>query len=190
MSHSIPVFFFPISDDELPVQLNSWYSVESLLSEKWENREQNGFRTSTSRNWWHQHAIGLISEHLQIDALDFLQKEIICLDRQQIEASVKAIDKLLTLCQSGIPELAPEMEQEGSIWFLRNYYEGKSKKKFSVSQIEKAYAESRAVSEIEGLTDNGYDLLVGFFSFLKSLRASLQECLSQNRKLLYVQPQP
>jgi hypothetical protein len=189
MSHYIPVFFFPISNDELPVELKDWHSAENLLSSKWENREQNGLRTSTSRNWWFQYTTGLISEQLKIDGLSFLQKEIACLDKQQIEAGIKGVDKLLILCKSGVPELAQEIEQEGAIWHLRNYHEGDEIKRFLVEQIEKAYTESLAVSEVDG-ADTGYKSLVDFFSFLKSLRASLQECLSQNRKLLYVQPQP
>ncbi len=189
MSNSIPVFFFPISNDELPVELKDWHSAENLLSSKWENREQNGLRTSTSRNWWHQHVVGLICEHLQIDGLEFLQKEIICLDSKQIETGIIAIGELLDSCQSGIPKLTPEMEKEGSIWFLRNYYEGNKDKQFSANQFEKAYAESSVVVEVNG-AETGYDSLVDFFSFLKSLQASFQECLSQNKKLFYVQPQP
>jgi hypothetical protein len=189
MSHYIPVFFFPISNDELPVELKDWNSVEDLLSSKWENREQNGLRTSTSRNWWLQYATCLISEQLKIDGLDFLQKEIACLDKQQIETSIKAVDKLLAFCKSGFPEFAQEIEEEAAIWYLRNYYEGGKIKKFSVEQIEKAYTESRAVTEVYA-EDDGYNSLVDFFSFLKSLRASLQECLIRNKKLLYVQPQP
>ena len=189
MSHSIPVFFFSISNDELPVELKDWRSIENLLSSKWENREQNGLRTSTSRNWWHQHAISLICEHLQIEGLEFLQKEIACLDSKQIKIGIIAIGKLLDSCQSGIPKLTSEMEKEGSIWFLRNYHKGNKDKQFSTNQFKKAYAESLAVTEVDG-ADTGYNSLVDFFSFLKSLRVPLQECLSQNRKLLYVQPQP
>ncbi len=189
MSYSIPVFFFPISNDELPVELKDWHSAENLLSKKWESREQNGLRTSTSRNGWHQHAIRLICEYLQIDGLEFLQKEIICLNAKQIKAGVEAMGKLLVSCQSGIPKLTPEMEKTGSIWYLRNYYEGNKSKEFSIAQIEKAYAESHVAIEVNS-ADTGYDSLVDFFSFLKSLQASLQECLSQNKQLLYVQPQP
>jgi hypothetical protein len=190
MSHSIPVFFFPISDDEIPARLENWHSAEKLLSDKWDDREQNGLRTSTSRNWWHQHAINLICRHLQIDGLEFLQREIACLDRKQIQVSVSAIDKFLISCQRGIPELPLEMEKAGSIWFLRNYFEGNKVKKFSASQIEKAHTESCVVHEIIARADSGYDLLVEFFSFLKSVRAVLHECLSKNLKFLYVQPQP
>jgi hypothetical protein len=190
MSHSIPVFFFPISDDELPDRLDNWHSAEKLLSEKWDKREQNGLRTSTARNWWHQHAISLICKHLQINGLEFLQREIACLDTRQIQAGISAIDEFLISCQRGIPELTAEMEKEGSIWFLRNYFEGNKVKKFSASQIKKSPSESYVVHEIKGLADGGYDSLVEFFSFLKSIRATMQECLSQNDKLLYVQPQP
>jgi hypothetical protein len=172
MSHYIPVFFLPVSDDELPVELNHWYSVEELLGEKWENREQNGLRTSTSRNWWLQYATSLISEQLKIDGLGFIQKEIACLDKEQIESAINAIDKLLFLCKSGIPELPEEIEKEGIIWYLRYYYEGKEIKRYSVEQIEKAYAESFAAYEVK---DEDKDSLVIFFSFLKSLRACLQE---------------
>jgi len=174
----------------MPVELINWQSVENILNEKWENRERNGLRTSTSRNWWYQHAVGLLSEHLQIDDLGFIQKEIVCLDKHDIEAGIKAIDKLLLLCQSGIPELTPEMEKEGSIYILRNYDDGNKSRKFSAAQIQKAYAESRVVSDVSEYSDIGYNALVEIFSFLKSLQASLQECLSQNKKLLYVQPQP
>ena len=190
MSHYLPVFFLPINDDECPENLEGWHSAEELLGDKLSNREQNGLLKSASRNRWHQHAIGLICEHLQINGLDFLQHEIACLDRNRIRVARGAIDKFLTVCQSGIPELTPAMEKEGSIWFLRNYFKGGEEKKFSTSHLKKAFAESRAVLEIEGCADSGYNSLVEFFSFLKSVQAILQECLSQNRKLLYVQPQP
>jgi hypothetical protein len=190
MSHYIPVFFLPIGADECPANLENWHSAEELLAAKWNQREQSGLLKSASRNWWHQHAISLICEHLQIAGLKFLQLEIACLDLNQIQVARSALDQLLSVCQHGIPELPPEIEEEGSIWFLRNYLEGHKHKKFTTGQIEKAFAESRAVVEIEGLTDSGYNTLVEFISFLKSVRAILQACLSQNKKLLYVQPQP
>ena len=190
MSHYISVFFFPIGDDEIPDNLESWHSAEKLLRVNCDNRERNELRTSVSRNWWHQHAIGLICEYLQISGLEFLKLEIACLDMNEIQAGISAINEFLTSCRHGLPELTPDMEKEGSIWFLRNYFEGNKERKFSTSQVERAYAESCDVPEVKGFADIGYDSLVGFFSFLKSLRASLQECLSQNKKFLYVQPQP
>jgi hypothetical protein len=190
MSHYIPVFFLPIRDDECPANLENWHSAEELLANKWNQRKQSGLLKSASRNWWHQHAISLICEHLQIGGLQFLQLEITCLDLNQIRVASSAIDQLLSACQHGIPDLPPEIEEEGSIWFLRNYLAVRKAKKFTTDQIEKAFAESRAALEIEGLTDSDYNTLVEFFSFLKSVRAILQACLSQNKKLLYVQPQP
>jgi hypothetical protein len=190
MSHFISVFFLPISDDECPEKLEGWRSAEQLLGDKLSTKEQNSVLISASPNWWHQHAVGLICQHLQIGGLEFLQHEIACLDRNQIQVASIAIVNFISACQHGIPELAPEMEKEGSIWFLRNYFEGNKDRKFTTSQIEQALAESLAVHEIRGLADNGYNGLVEFFSFLKSVREILQECLSQNKKLLYVQPQP
>ena len=180
----------PISDDECPETLEDWHSAEDLLREKWSCRKHNGLLQSASRNWWHQHAISLVCEHLRIGGLDFLQHEFACLDQNQIQEANSAIGEVLMACQHGIPKLTPKMEEEGSIWFLRNYFKGNREMKFTTSQIEQAFTEARAVLEIEGFADSGYNSLVEFFSFLKSVQVVLQSCLNQNKKLIYVQPQP
>jgi hypothetical protein len=188
MSHHIPVAFLPISIDEIPENLDDWSSVWELLGEKSENSQTSGLRTSTSRNWWHQHAVGLICKHLHIDELGFVQSEIALLDEKRIQAALYAMDHFFALCQNGIPELAPEMEKEGSIWCLRRYYDEKQNiKSFSTEQIHKAYSESEAVYENQDFVENGYNVLVKFFSFLKSVQATLQECLKLRKNFLYVQ---
>jgi hypothetical protein len=188
MSHYIPVAFLPVSSDEKPENLDDWSSVWKLLEEKSDNYELTGLRTSTSRNWWHQHAIDLICKHLHIDNLNSLQEKITWLNEQQIQAALYAIDQFFALCQNGIPELAPEMEKEGSIWCLRHYYDEKQNVKgFSAEQFNKAYSESDAVYDNTDIAENGYNTLVKFFSFLKSVRATLQECLNLKKNFLYVQ---
>jgi hypothetical protein len=190
MSYYIPIFFFPANDDEVPLKLESWQTVDKLLSKKWDTRQHSGLRTTASRNWWHQDAVSLICKYLQITGLEFLQREIVCLDIPEIYNGLSAIDSLLDACQHGIPELTPEMENNGSIWSLRNYYEGYEVNKFTRMQIDEAIAEACPTLEIEGFADQGYNALVEFFSFLKTLYATFQECLSQNKKFLWVSPQP
>ena len=137
---------------------------------------------------WHTYARGLISRYLQIDGLHFLQHEIVWLKDEEIQAALYAIDKFLALWENGIPELVPDKEEEGSIWCLRHYYDEKHNvKSFSVEEIRKAYTESKAVYENEDYVENGYGVLVKFFSFLKSVQATLQKCLILKKNFLYVQ---
>jgi hypothetical protein len=188
MSYFIPIAFLPVDTNEIPENPNDWISIRELLEKKSDDFEASGLRTSSSRNSWHQQAIEIICEHLQIDELSFIQDEIAWLSEEQIQTALHAIEKFFAVCQNGIPQLAPEMEKEPSIWSLRYYYDEKHNvKSFSAEQIRRAFSESEAVYENKDVAEIGYNAVVTFFSFLKAIQATLQECLKLKKYFLYVQ---
>jgi hypothetical protein len=190
MSHRIPVFFLPIEQEQVPENLKDWHSAMNVLDERLERRADYGLRTSTSRNWWYQHALGLICTGLAIEGLGFVDAEIACLDRKELEAAANALDRVLREIRDGIPHLGPEIDEEGSIWWLHYYWDEGRYKEYSTETMRKAFDESEAAHDIDVDADVGYASVVGFYSFLKSLQAALNEALSQDKSLLYVQPQP
>jgi len=117
MSHYIPVFFLSINDDECPKNLGDWHSAVAFLPDKWSDRERNGFLQSASRNWWHQHAIMLICEGLQISGLDFLQYEIACLDQIQIQVANSAIDEVSWLANMAFQNFRQRWKKKGQSGF-------------------------------------------------------------------------
>ena len=191
MSNYIPVFFMPIMRDELPESLESWHSAMDLIGNRLENRVEYGLRSSTSRNWWYQHALGLVCNGLSIRGLEFLDVEIVCLDRESLEAASNAVKKVLHEIRNGIPYLGSEIDKVGSIWWLHYYWEEGEYKEYSPESIRRAHDEAEVSYDLRIDTDVGYESVVGFFySFQKSLQASINEALSQAKWLLYVSPQP
>ncbi len=191
MNYCIPVFFLPINRDNIPDSLTGWHSVMPVLETHLQRRQESGLRTSTSRNWWYQYALQLICTGLSIPGLGFVSAEVVCLDNSQLVAAAMALDTILDRLQrGGIPSLGADIEAEGSIRCLRyDCYHGNSSL-FSEETLRKAYEESHASYEVEDAVDDGYQAVVGFYSFLKSFRAVVSEALVQNKLLLYVQPQP
>jgi hypothetical protein len=190
MSHRIPVFFLPIKREEVPENLKDWHSAMNVLGEWLERRADYGLRTSTSRNWWYQHALGLICTGLAIEGLEFAEAEIACLDKKELEAATNALSRVLQEIRDGIPHLGPGIDEEGSIWWLHHYWDEGGCKEYSAETMRKAFDESEAAYDIDVDTDVGYESVMGFYSFLKSLQAAVNEALSQDKSLLYVQPQP
>jgi hypothetical protein len=190
MSHYIPVFFAPIEKDKLPEKPETWNSVEHVLVDLWKRRGESGLRLTTSRNWWHQHALSLISTGLKIGGLEFIQSEVVCLETKGLVAALRALDEVLARIRDGIPDLGPENEEHGSIWGLRHYYNGNDTQAFSKGLLRRAFEDSEVVAESKSDHDIGYDSVVAFYCFVRSLRATVIECLSAEKCLLYVQPQP
>jgi hypothetical protein len=108
MSHHIPVFFLPIEPEQVPKDLHDWHSVLNALGVRLERRTEYGGRTSVSRNWWHQHALGLICKGLAIEGLGFVETEVACLDRKELEIAAAALDRVLDKIKAGIPDLGTE----------------------------------------------------------------------------------
>ncbi len=190
MSLRIPVFFFPIERDEVPENLDDWQSAMSIVGDRLESRDKYGLRTSISRNWWYQHAIGLICKGLAIEGLEFIDSEIACLDREELESAAIALDRVVQETRDGIPCLGPEIDKEGTIRWLHYYWVEGEYKPYSAETMGKAFEESQPAYDIDVAADVGYESVVGFYAFLKTLRAAVAEALSQNKSLLYVQPQP
>ena len=103
MSHSIPVFFFPIEPEKVPPELDGWESAMDCVSERLKQQEVYGMRISTSRNGWHQHALHLICEGLDISRLEFVDEEVAYLNRTGLEAAAHALDRVMQATKNGVP---------------------------------------------------------------------------------------
>lgn len=192
MSHYIPVFYFPIQKEEIPGNPDNRDSALAILKKRLEKQDESNLWKCTSRNWWLQHALLLICRGLEIEGLEFIDTdiEITYLDRKELEAASNALEKILHEIRNGIPRLGPEIEEEGSIWWLHHFIEEGEVKKFSNGIMRKAFSESKAVYEIDIIPDSGYKSIVGFYSFLKSLEAAVIEAMNKNMNLMYIQIQP
>jgi hypothetical protein len=56
--------------------------------------------------------------------------------------------------------------------------------------MRKQFEESEPRYTVNNFTDIDYQSKVDFYSFIKSLRACVEDCISSNKRMLYVQPQP
>ena len=190
MSHYIPVFFFPVGDDEVPSSLDNWHSAEELFSHKYENREESQMREVSSRNWWFQDTLHLICSGLKIEGLDFILKEIVCLDLDQLQQAKAGLDEVLDKISLNIPDLGPEIEEINTIKYLRRSFRKGKYKRYTRRQMRKQFEEAEPKFKVNNFTDIDYQSKVDFYSFIKSLQSCVEECLSSGKKMLYVQPQP
>jgi hypothetical protein len=190
MGYSIPVFFMPIARSELPPTLKSWHTVEPLLGELYPKAAATGLRESVSRNWWHQAALEHICQVLGIPGLDFVQLEIACLCGEELAAAARALDQVLNELSDGLPYLGSKAEETAEIELLRGNWGPEGFDYYASITLRNAFAKAEPSFRVDARVDYGLEAVVGFFSFVKSLRAALGEALSQEKCLLYVQPQP
>ena len=176
MSDYIPVFFFAVKESQVPAKLDTWLDAELVLSERWEQRQRFGLRESLSRNWWHQNALDSICKGLSIKGLEFVRSEIACLCDQELAAAAGALDTLMDELADGVPDLGPF--EHIDVVCLRH------------PRHSDALNQSRPTYKMNIYTDIGFEAAVGFYSFVKSLRAAIDEAKAQNGCLLYVHPQP
>jgi hypothetical protein len=140
--------------------------------------------------WWYQHALGLICQGLAVEGLEFVDTEIACLDGEKLETAFKALEQILQTVRDGIPYLEQDRDGKDSLWYLHTYWDDGERKTYTTEIVRKAFDESQALYDIDVEQEFGYESIVGFFSFLKSLQATMSECLNQAMCLLYIQPQP
>jgi len=182
MGHSIPVFFFPIEKSELPEELESWWSVEPILSSRWEKRVEFGIRSTTSRNWWHQDALNQICKGLGVEGLEFILSEVVCLCEQELEVASAALEKIVHQLAGGLPSLGNHEVEHGAVWWMRQYE--------SEGSFEEAFGKAQPTYDASASKDIGFEATVAFCSFIKSLQQAVIEALDQDKCLLYFQPQP
>lgn len=180
------VFYAPIDREDIPPNWVNYKTPDDWLNRIWQKLENNGLRTSASRGGWHQNVIKLIARNSSVTGLEFLDCELTCLEAQDIQKGVIAINKLLDLCKNNIPQLSSE-EDEEYIAFLR--YESDWKQVITKDKYLRAYEEAHVTNDIETFAEYGYDALVALFSFIKTLQAVLIECLEQEKCFLYFEPQ-
>jgi hypothetical protein len=189
MSHHIPVFFCPVAEADIPQPLTLWTDAQDILGERLESPVETGVRSTVSHSWWHQYILDDICRGLKIGGLEFITVEVACLDRTHLEEADRALDKVLGRILDGVPDLGPDIERDrGTLWWLRQVPGVGSR--FSADDYRRALETAQAVYDQEIGREDGFDALVSFFSFIKTLRAAIDDCLSQDKYLLYIQPQP
>jgi hypothetical protein len=169
----MPVFFFPVPKSQVPPVLATWEDIIPLMEEPLKNPHQFGLRESQSRNYWHQYDLDLLCKGLQIGGLEFINSKIVCLCDEELEKAARAIDEVLNRVADGIPDLGSF--EDSDIEGLR------------IPEHKKAIEQAKPEYEIRVNADWGFKAAVGFYSFVKSLQKTIQEAISGNQCLLYVQ---
>jgi hypothetical protein len=190
MSHSIPVFFFLLDCSEAPSRLESWSDAEQLIGSHYSRQDDQAIWSSVSRNWWHQDAVAKISQKLNIAHLEFTMSEVALLQVDELETAAESLDSLLSSFAGGVPDLGPIDSNDGTLWWLARGIEDNEVIELSSQDVQVAFQEARASRSVDEGSVVGYRSLVGFFSFLKSLRQALGEAMDGRKCLLYVRPQP
>lgn len=182
MGHHTPVCFFHIDKQKLPQDLHIIHTAES--SEIWDDGAKYGIWKVTSRNWSYQFGLHAICEELGVLELDFVVAEFAYLYDKDLKAAAAAVEQLLSKISDEIPTLS-NSENKDPIWWLHETPFGE---KFSPDAFRKAFAEAEASYDVdfEFKGHGGYeDRVIGFYSFLKSLRKALLEAISTDRVFVY-----
>jgi hypothetical protein len=190
MGHYISVFYLQINKSEVPETIDTWHSSIDVLDKYSKMSGGSELYKTASRNWWHQHALLLICEQLRISGLEFIDSEIACITHADLEGIEIALTSVLKRLSIGFPDFGPIEEQSGSVWHLVNYFESGEIKQYTQETIRQAFDESIVTRDASCGVDSGYESLVTFFSFIKSLHYCVKEAMNGNKFLLYVQPQP
>jgi hypothetical protein len=179
MGHNIPTFFFPVHKDDLKGSEFSEKFVQEVLGEKYETRFDEGVREVSSRNWWYQETALELAKQLDISGLNFLLEELLLLDKPSLSQAADSLAQLISEISSTIPVFS-EYEQE-------EYSGIKELRKVDCSL---AYERSSPAYEVNPSVDSGFEAVVGFYSFLKSMRAAIYSALEKDQYLIYYRPQP
>jgi hypothetical protein len=190
MGHTIPVIFFPIETDRIPFKLETWHDAEGLLNEQVQSFPRDSYWVSSSRNWWHQDASLKVSERLDIHGLEFMQDEVVCLCSDDLSEALSGLDKLLQIYSYGVPDLGIIDQGDGTLHFLTHDIRNRQAVEFSDKEFRKAFIEAEPTNDVDEGSVIGYKALIGYFSFLKSLRQAIQVAIHKGTCLLYVMPQP
>ena len=93
MGHHISVFYFVIDYSEIPTSMDSWIDVSDLLTKYYESKDGLGYQ-SVSWNWWHQYALDDVCKGLGIEGLEFVVKEVVCLESIELRQAQEALKKV------------------------------------------------------------------------------------------------
>jgi len=193
MSSTMDVFFGPMLPEEIPVAFEDsarlteeewWEWIQSVfiaIHEIYESGERDRISRVSSRNWWFQHMLHRIAESHGIRGLEFNYpsacpggnppSSLTILERPGILAALNALREVPKLCRKTIPGMDAYINS-----FLQSYEEG---------LYEQAEAKGEVHDEIEGgwSTEN---MLLVFFTYLKSLQASLARALDMNEPFCFI----
>ena len=179
MGHNIPTFFFPVHKDDLKGSELSEEFVQELLGNKYDSRFDEGIREVSSRSWWYQETTLELAKLLDISGLKFLSEELLLLDYLGLSQASNSLAQLTSEISSTIPIFSEHVQEE---------YSGiKELRKVDCSL---AYEQSSPAYEVNPSVDSGFEAVVGFYSFLKSLRAAIDSALENDQYLIYYRPQP
>ena len=179
MGHNIPTFFFPVNEKDLNGSDLTEDIVQNLLGDKFESRYDEGIREVTSRNWWYQEMVLELAKSLKISGLEFLSEELLVLDKPKLLQTFGSLDQLLSKISSSIPVFSEQQNEEyAGIAELRSV------------DCSLAFQRSTPDIVINPSVDSGFEAVEGFYSFLKSIIAAINNALERDFLLIYYRPQP
>ena len=179
MGHNIPTFFFPVNEKDLNGSDLTEDFVQNLLGVKFESRYDEGIREVTSRNWWYQETVLELAKRLKISGLEFLSQELIVLEKPKLSHTIVSLNQLLSKISGSIPVFSDQQNEEyAGIAELRSV------------DCSLAFQRSTPDIVINPSVDSGFEAVVGFYSFLKSIIAAINNALERDLLLIYYRPQP
>ena len=179
MGHNIPTFFFPVNTTVLKDIDVTEDFVQHYLGEKFESRHEEGIREVTSRNWWYQDTVLELVKRLNISGLEFLSDELIILDKTRLSKANASLDQLISKISDSIPVFS-DQEHEEHIGII----------KLSREDVLFAFQKANPDFVINPPVDSGFEAVVGFYSFLKSMHAAINNALERDLLLVYYRSQP
>lgn len=175
MGLEIPIFFFPVDCTEINLIPAEAHVMEEMIVNRTESPEVSGLRQAASRNWWHLVVVRNLCSHADLKGLNFLDHTIAKLDSEALRQAGSSLDAILELCatrfksvQTADPDILMLLESEN----------------------DGAFEASSEIHDVTPRADLGFEAALGFYSFLKSLRAGINEALSAGQCLIYYRPEP
>lgn len=175
MGSEVPIFFFPVDCTEINVIPAEAHVIEEMIVNRIESPEVSGLRQAASRNWWHLVVVRNLCSYAGLKGLNFLEHTIAKLDSEDLRQAGSSLDAILELCatrfksvQTADPDILSLLESES----------------------DGAFEASSEMYDVTPESDRGFKASLGFYSFLKSLRAGINEALSAGHCLIYYRPEP
>lgn len=166
MSDYIPVFAIVLDANELPLRLESCNDANDIVGVRGDLWE------SVSRNNWHQAILEkILKRRKEYSELLYLIQEIVCIHSTDLPRKIKALRSFLQDVTNN-----PDIILEEGVWHVP----------LSVGEVLEALAKAVVVRDVDS---HSYELDT-FFSYLRSQLAALEEAMSKEKCLLYVQYQP
>jgi hypothetical protein len=172
VSDYFPVFFAPLGESEIPTNMELVDLHIAICTEQIPVGSRSRMRCVVSRNWWLQDMTSRISQELKIGGLAFnfptdgrgyIVTRLAFLQRPEIIDALSGLDRLIDVCRRG-PPVFPILYGEGDAYI-----------NVTSAQYREGLFEAAEPSASIKAPDFGDGELPAFYSYLKTLRASLAD---------------